>query len=274
MRLRITHTTEYRYDDPVHYSLQRLRLTPQTGPGQTVRQWSIEVDGAKVEAGYADQFGNHTHLVSMEGESHRVHIVATGEVDTEDRAGVFGPHQGFVPLWLYLRSSPRTGAGPRITALTESLEGDSDLARMHDLMDRLNNLIRYEPGATGTETTAEEALEAGAGVCQDHSHAMIAAARHVGLPARYVSGYLMMDDSIEQSATHAWAEIHLQGLGWVGFDAANNHCPDERYVRMATGLCYADAAPISGLRLGPAGENLSVSLTVQPIGQSQSQSQS
>lgn len=274
MRLRITHTTEYRYDDPVHYSLQRLRLTPQTGPGQTVRQWSIEVDGAKVEAGYADQFGNHTHLVSMEGESQRVHIVASGEVETEDRAGVFGPHQGYVPLWLYLRSSPRTLAGPRIKALAESLEGEGDLARMHDLMDRLNSLIRYETGATRTETTAEEALEAGAGVCQDHAHAMIAAARLLGLPARYVSGYLMIEDRTEQSATHAWAEVHVPGLGWVGFDAANNHCPDERYVRMASGLCYTDAAPVSGLRLGLASENLSVSLNVQQIGQSQSQSQS
>ncbi|MGL3607281.1 transglutaminase family protein [Rhizobium sp. G187] len=274
MRLRITHTTEYRYDDPVQYSLQRLRLTPLSGPGQTVESWDVVVDGAKVEAGFSDQFGNKTHLVSTEGDSHSVHIVASGVVVTQDRAGVFGPHQGYVPLWLYLRETESTKAGPLIEELAKSLSGESDLARMHDLMGKLNEQIAYEPGTTDTETTAEQALGAGRGVCQDHTHAMISAARLLGMPARYVSGYLMMDDRTEQTATHAWAEVHLPGLGWVGFDAANNHCPDERYVRIGTGLCYADVAPVSGMRIGLAGEDLEVTLVVEQQGQSQSQSQS
>jgi transglutaminase-like putative cysteine protease len=273
MRLRITHTTEYRYDDPVQYSLQRLRLCPLDGPGQKIVSWNIAVDGAVVEAGFNDQFGNHTHLVSTEGDSHSVHIVASGEVETEDRSGVFGPHQGYVPLWLYLRDTPLTKPGKLIRELARSLTGDNELAKMHDLMGKLNAQIAYETGTTGTETTAEQALEAGRGVCQDHAHAFIAAARLLGLPARYVSGYLLMDDRIEQVATHAWAEVYLQGLGWVGFDAANNHCPDARYVRIATGLCYADAAPVSGMRIGLAGEDLTVTLVVEPS-QSQSQSQS
>ena len=273
MRLRITHTTEYRYDDPVQYSLQRLRLCPLDGPGQKIVSWNIAVDGAVVEAGFNDQFGNHTHLVSTEGDSHSVHIVASGEVETEDRSGVFGPHQGYVPLWLYLRDTPLTKPGKLIRELARSLSGDNELAKMHDLMGKLNAQIAYETGTTGTETTAEQALEAGRGVCQDHAHAFIAAARLLGLPARYVSGYLLMDDRIEQVATHAWAEVFLQGLGWVGFDAANNHCPDARYVRIATGLCYADAAPVSGIRIGLAGEDLTVTLVVEPS-QSQSQSQS
>lgn len=273
MRLRISHTTEYRYDDPVQYSLQRLRLTPQDGPGQKVLSWNIAVDGANVEAGFNDQFGNQTHLVSTEGDSHSVHIVASGEVETEDRSGVYGPHQGYVPLWLYLRDTPLTKPGKLIRELSRSLSGDNELAKMHDLMGKLNAQIAYETGSTGTETTAEQALEAGRGVCQDHAHAFIAAARLLALPARYVSGYLLMDDRIEQVATHAWAEVHLQGLGWVGFDAANNHCPDARYVRIATGLCYPDAAPVSGMRIGLAGEDLTVTLVVE-ASQSQSQSQS
>lgn len=273
MRLRISHTTEYRYDDPVQYSLQRLRLCPLDGPGQKVVSWNIAVDGATVEAGFNDQFGNHTHLVSTEGDSHSVHIVASGEVDTEDRAGVFGPHQGYVPLWLYLRETPRTKPGKLTRDLVRSLVGDNELAKMHDLMGKLHAQIAYEPGTTGTETTAEQALEAGRGVCQDHAHALIAAARSMGLPARYLSGYLLMDDRSEQAATHAWAEVHLPGLGWVGFDAANNHCPDARYVRIATGLCYSDAAPVSGMRIGIAGEDLTVKLVIEPR-QSQSQSQS
>lgn len=273
MRLRITHTTEYRYDDPVPYSLQRLRLTPCSLPGQTVHSWNIAVDGAQVEAGFNDQFGNHTHLVSTDGPSHSIHIVASGEVDTEDRAGVFGPHLGYVPLWLYLRDTPRTKPGKLTRELMRGLTGDNELAKMHDLMGKLHAAVAYETGTTDTETTAEQALEAGRGVCQDHAHVFIAVARLMNLPARYVSGYLLMDDRAEQTATHAWADVHLPGLGWVGFDAANNHCPDTRYVRIATGLCYADAAPVSGLRLGRASEQLGVKVVVEESGQSQSQSQ-
>jgi transglutaminase-like putative cysteine protease len=272
MRLKISHTTEYLYDQPVPYSLQRLRLTPVDGPTQKVINWAITVDGAKVEAGYADQYGNRVELVSAEGTEHTIRISASGEVETSDKAGVFGPHQGFCPLWLFLRETPRTKAGKLIKGLAKSLTGDSELARMHALMEAIHGTVAYTPGTTDTETTAEEALEAKTGVCQDHAHIFVSAARLLDIPARYVSGYLLMEGTIEQVATHAWAEVHLPGLGWVGFDAANNICPDDRYVRIASGLCYRDCAPVSGMRLGLAGENLKVSLTVAPS-QTQSQSQ-
>lgn len=273
MRLKITHTTHYRYDAPVLYSLQRLRLTPPSCPGQHVESWHITVDGAKVEAGYNDQFGNHVHLVSTEGEAHEVSIQACGEVVTEDHAGVFGPHVGYCPLWLFLRDTPRTKAGKLTRELVKSLSPDEPLAMMHELMGAVHAAVTYLPGRTDSDTTAEQALEAGEGVCQDHAHVMIAAARSMGHPARYISGYLKMDDTVEQAATHAWAEVHLAGLGWVGFDAVNNHCPDARYVRLATGLCYADAAPVSGMRIGLSGEDLKVTVVVESKGQSQSQTQ-
>jgi transglutaminase-like putative cysteine protease len=272
MRLTISHTTEYEYDEPVPYSLQRLRLTPVDGPCQKVLNWAIGVDGAKVEAGYADQYGNRVELVSAEGPQHVVRITAAGEVETEDKAGVFGPHQGFCPLWLFLRETPLTVAGPLVKTLVEGLEGENDLARMHALMEAIHEAVAYIPGSTTTETSAEEVLAAKTGVCQDHAHVFLAAARSMGIPARYVSGYLLMEGQTEQVATHAWAEAHLAGLGWVGFDAANNICPDGRYVRVATGLSYAECAPVSGLRLGTANEQLKVSLSVAPS-QTQSQSQ-
>jgi transglutaminase-like putative cysteine protease len=244
MRLKISHTTEYTYDEPLPYSLQRLRLTPTAGSTQKIINWTVSVDGATVEAGYADQYGNRTH-------------------------------QGFCPLWLFLRETPRTAAGPLVKALAEALTGDSELARMHALMETIHETVAYTPGTTTTETTAEEALAAKTGVCQDHTHIFLAAARLRDIPARYVSGYLLMEGTTEQVATHAWAEAHIPGLGWVGFDAANDVCPDERYVRLATGLDYRDAAPISGMRIGRVsetfGENLKVSLTVEDEGQTQAQ---
>lgn len=272
MRLKISHTTEYLYDEPVPYSLQRLRLTPVGGPTQKVLNWAVTVDGAKIETGYADQFGNRVELVSVEGAEHTIRITASGEVDTLDKAGVFGPHVGFCPLWLFLRETARTKPGKLVRDLAGSVNGDSELARMHALMDTIHETVAYTPGTTTTETVAEEALAAKTGVCQDHAHIFISAARVSGIPARYVSGYLLMEDNPEQVATHAWAEAHIPGLGWVGFDAANNVCPDDRYVRIASGLCYRDCAPVSGMRIGPAGENLKVSLTVTPS-QSQSQGQ-
>ncbi len=274
MRLKISHTTEYVYDEPVPYSLQRLRLTPTDGPTQKVVNWAVGIDGARIETGYADQFGNRVELVSVEGVGHTIRITASGEVETLDKAGVFGPHQGFCPLWLFLRETARTKPGKLVRDLARSVTGDSELARLHALMETIHETVAYTPGATTTETTAEEALAAGTGVCQDHTHVFLAAARYLGIPARYVSGYLMMEDGSEQVATHAWAEAHIPGLGWVGFDAANKICPDDRYVRIASGLCYRDCAPVSGMRIGPAGENLKVSLTVAPgNGQSQSQGQ-
>lgn len=271
MRLKISHTTEYAYDEPVPYSLQRLRLTPVGGPTQKIVNWKVGVDGASLEAGYSDQFGNWVELVSSEGGEHLIRINASGEVETFDKAGVYGPHQGFCPLWLFLRETPRTKPGALIRDLAATVKGDSELAQMHALMDTIHETVAYTPGSTDTETTAEEALAARTGVCQDHAHIFISTARLIGLPARYVSGYLLMDGTEEQVATHAWAEAHVPGLGWVSFDAANNICPDDRYVRIASGLCYRDCAPVSGMRIGPAGENLKVSLTVSPSSQSQGQ---
>lgn len=273
MRLKISHTTEYTYDEPVQYSLQRLRLTPLTQPGQTVISWETSVEGAKMEFGYDDHFGNRVNLVSVDGDQTSIRIVASGEIETEDKAGVYGVHQAYAPLWLYLRETPLTKMTKPIRNLAKAMSGDTDLAKMHALMGKINEIVEYRHGETGTETTAEEALQKKIGVCQDHAHIMIAAARTLGLPARYISGYLMMEDQPEQAASHAWAEVHLNGLGWVGFDAANNVCPDDRYVRIACGLDYRDAAPISGLVHGSAKEALKVALTVEQQEQSQTQSQ-
>ncbi len=267
MRIRISHLTEYHYDAPVEFSLQRLRLTPKTSPGQNVIEWKTSVDGAVVEASYEDHFANHVQLVSPETNQTVISIVAEGEVETSDRHGVYGPHQGFVPLWLFLRETPLTKIGKNVRDLVRKVSGEDELSKMHALMDLIADTIDYIPGETGTETTAEQALEKKSGVCQDHAHAFIAAARLMGFPARYISGYLLMEETA-QSASHAWAEAHVTGLGWVGFDAANRVCPGENYIRLAKGLDYSDAAPISGMRNGDAGETMKVAITIQQQSQS------
>ena len=261
MRLKISHMTEYSYAEPVEFALQRLRLTPQDCPGQRVVNWQTSVTGAGRQAVYTDHFGNRVELVSINDGGQSINIMAMGEIETEERNGVFGPHIGYVPLWLYLRETPLTKAGRLVKELARNVEGDGDLARMHSLMPAIAETIEYKD-LTDIDTTAEQALSLKAGVCQDFAHIFIAAARHLRLPARYVSGY-MLDESSMAAASHAWAEAHIPGLGWVGFDPANDICPDERYVRLASGLDYADTAPVSGMRIGNAPEMIAVSVSVE-----------
>jgi transglutaminase-like putative cysteine protease len=264
MRLKITHRTEYSYDVPIRYALQRLRLVPLAGPTQKVLSWALSIEGAREELRFIDQFGNDTRLVSVEGDPHTIAIVATGDVQTVDKAGVFGPHRGFAPLWLFCAETPLTAAGEGLASLSAEIGADGgDLDRLHRLMAAIAERVAYAPGATHAGTTAEAALAQRSGVCQDHAHIFIAAARRIGFPARYVSGYLMMEGVGEQAASHAWAEAHVDGLGWVAFDPANCISPDARYVRLATGRDYRDAMPVSGILLGQAEEQLAVRITVE-----------
>lgn len=263
MRLKVTHRTEYNYDQPVRYGLQRLRLVPITGPAQTVLTWTLTVEGAREEARFSDQFGNDTRLLSIDGEPHTISVVAEGEVETNETAGISGPHRGFAPLWLFQQETPLTVQGSAIHQLAASIGEGSEIERLHELMTTIRDRVAYVTGTTDTQTTAEQALEKGTGVCQDHAHVFAASARLLGFPARYVSGYLMMNDTIDQVASHAWAEAHVNGLGWVAFDAANGISPDGRYVRVATGRDYREAMPISGILIGNAQERLAVHITVE-----------
>ncbi|MDJ0777676.1 MAG: transglutaminase family protein [Gammaproteobacteria bacterium] len=265
MRLKIHHQTSYDYDAPVQYGLQQLRLRPKSGHGQQIISWNLAVEGGRVELDFEDQHHNHVDLVGIDPGHHQVRIVCEGEVETADNAGVIGQHKGFAPLWLFRQSTPLTRPGPQSRRLVKQLGGefDSEISRLHALSNLVLESVSYEVDRTHAQTTAEEALAAGHGVCQDHAHVFVTAARLLGYPARYVSGYLMMTDRVEQDASHAWAEACLDEIGWIGFDVANGISPDERYVRIATGLDYRDAAPISGLRYGDSDESMLVSVQVE-----------
>ncbi|WP_415920098.1 transglutaminase family protein [Tateyamaria sp. SN6-1] len=263
MRLSIRHITTYSFADPVAYGLQQLRKTPKSTWGQNVSAWQTEISGGAREVGFEDHHNNVVELISFDRDVTEVVVTSTGVVDIDDTAGVMGKHKGPSPLWLYRRATPLTQAGPGVRALVRAVEdGGSDVDRLHQLMADVRTAVAYEIGASDPDWTAEQALEAGRGVCQDHTHIFVAAAREMGFPARYVSGYLMLNDREAQDAMHAWAEAHVDGLGWVGFDVSNSISPDTRYVRVATGLDYLEAAPVTGTRIGGAGETLRVDIEV------------
>ncbi len=240
-------------------------MLPKSSSGQNVISWSTTVEGGRKEAEFADHHNNHVELISYEVGQRHVNVLCEGEVETVDTAGVVGAHSGYAPLWYFGRSTPLTRPGPYIRNLVKTLGRDfkDDMARLHSLSALILDNVSYTIGRTDSVTMAENAVEAGHGVCQDHAHIFISAARLLGYPARYVSGYLMMDDRVEQDASHAWAEAWVEGLGWVAFDVSNGISPDERYVRVATGLDYQEAAPISGIIYGGKDESMIVSLQVQ-----------
>ena len=265
MRLAIRHTTRYNFNEPVVHALQRLRLTPKATQGQQIVSWDMHYENAIRELEYDDQHFNRVTLVSVKPGTREVVIRCEGVVDTQDNSGMIGAHSGHLPLWSFLSQTNLTKPGPRVKELIKSISAHSadKVGLLHALSSRILETVEYRIGQTGVETTAEEALIQGAGVCQDHAHIFIGAARAMDIPARYVSGYLMMDDRIEQEATHAWAEAHVDGLGWVGFDVSNGISPDPRYVRVATGRDYRDAAPITGISYGGSSQALEVEVSVE-----------
>ena len=196
-----------------------------------------------------------------------------GEVETSDTGGVVGWTGEAVTPGAFLRVSPVTALSPEIAAMAEAVHQSDRLSTCHALMETVNERVAYVTDSTDAQTTAAAAFVNGRGVCQDHAHIFITAARSLGIPARYVTGYLLLEDGAAAPAHHAWAEALLDDLGWVGFDAANCLCPTERYVRLGIGLDAASAAPIRGIRRFAGRESLSVQVDVREAEQSQSQSQ-
>jgi transglutaminase-like putative cysteine protease len=276
VRLSINHRTSYEFSMPVARGLQRLRLTPKSTQGQSIGDWQMAYEGITLEAEYDDQHHNRTQLASVEPGVREVTITCTGIVDTSDQAGIIGSHTGHMPLSAFLEQSRLTRPGARMRALIQRLGGEgaaaagagggSDTGRLdtlHELSSSIRADVAYRTGETLVTTPAEDAMAAAVGVCQDHAHIFLGCARALGIPSRYVSGYLMMNDRIDQDAGHAWAEAYVDGLGWVGFDISNGISPDSRYVRVATGRDYGEAAPITGISFGAHETLLKVHLAVE-----------
>ncbi|MBB93180.1 MAG: transglutaminase [Rhodobacteraceae bacterium] len=264
MHLKISHTTSYHYDTPVPYALQQLRLRPKSRPEQNVISWDVTVDGGQRQVSFEDEHANRVDLISFDAGVETIVITCEGEVEVTDNNGVVGKHTGFTPLWLFNRTTKLTKPGTGLRALMSDFKKpEGDLAMLHAMSDHILEKVPYSKEQTSSMLTVEQALAAGHGVCQDHAHIFISAVRQMGYPARYVSGYLMMDGTVEQNASHAWAEAYVDGLGWVGFDVSNGQSPDARYVRVATGLDYSQAAPTSGMRFGDGPESMRVTLVVE-----------
>lgn len=271
MRLSVDHMTRYRYDAPVRGVQQSHRLTPADFAGQKVISWTVEVSGGIRGGTFRDGAGDRMQAWSVPGPVDEVTVTVRGTVETTDTAGVLKGLRETVTPTCYLVETQATEIEGTLRALADAVEADGPLALAHRLAAVVSGAVAYRPGVTHAATTAAEALALGEGVCQDHAHVLIACARSRGLPARYVSGYLFTaKDGTPHEAAHAWAEIHIAGLGWVGFDPANECCPDERYIRVGSGLDAQDAAPIRGIARGQAAASPeALDVTVQVLSEAQ-----
>jgi transglutaminase-like putative cysteine protease len=325
MRIGVMHEALYRYDTPAAGVTQMLRLTPRNHAGQYVVDWRIDISADCRLEPQEDAFGNIVHAVSAAGPLSGLRLLAEGEVETQDTSGVVKGAVERFPPGLFLRETPLTRADAAIAAYAAELRpakagpgaADGTLSALHGLLRLIHEDIDWDtgppspsstsspstPGSPGT--TAATAFAARRGGCGDMAHIFIAAARSLGVPARYVSGYLCGDgdggshsasgngscqsssgaggfadagagdqyasqtlsgDALSGNALagHAWAEAHVPGLGWVGFDPALKLCVTDRHIRVAMGLDHLGAAPLRSAQFGGGGaqETLAVRLTV------------
>ncbi len=248
MRIAIRHEITYTCERPTQPWLHLLRVTPWSLESQHIEGWRIDTDcDCRLKAG-DDAFGNVVDTVGADEPQSRVSLVAQGEVVTTDTAGVLrGAAERFPPAF-FLRDTPLTAADEALAGFAARMVAGiaAPLDRLHVLMEAVHDALRFEPAAPTPAATAGEAFAAGLGAARAFAHVFIAAARRIEAPARFVSGCRVPDDGAEGDASHFWAEAHVPGLGWIGFDPVHRSCPHEAYVRIAIGLDGLGAAAVRG----------------------------
>lgn len=258
MRIKVEYTTVYDYALPASGVIQVLRVEPHGHEDQTVLDWRVDVDADGSLRRSTDVFGNVVHVFYADQPLTRMAFTVGGEVETVDTHGIIRGSSEPLPPSLYLRQSPLSIPDKAICDFARAHRHHSSVDTLHALQLALRERMTFDTEATGTGTDAPTAFAAGRGVCQDYTHVFCAAARHLGIPARYVSGHYVRDET--QPAGHAWAEAWIDELGWVGFDPTNGQSTTEGHLRVAVGLDYQDCAPVRGARRGGGAEGMHVAV--------------
>ncbi|MFC3902595.1 Transglutaminase-like enzyme, putative cysteine protease [Acinetobacter marinus] len=250
MKLLINHQTLYSYETPVKNAMQYLRMLPQDTDNQKILHWGISAPGEKIQQ--LDGFGNQWLTCSQRFEYQQLMIMAQGMVEIDPNAK-YAKDDRINPL-IYLQQTKQTQCSPEMIQFAHMHSVDTKNEHLIDLAEALLEQIPYVPGQTSVETTAAEAFEQGRGVCQDHAQVFVAMARYLGYPARYVSGYLFVEQG-QHLASHAWAEVYIDGH-WHSYDVSNQLFTPQCHVQLAVGRDYADVAPIRGVREQGAEEHM------------------
>ena len=287
-RYRLVHTTEFLYDGPVSESYNEVRLRPIHDEKQSCLSFRLTTTPGSRGTSYRDAYGNWVHQFNVLPEHRRLKVEAESVVlahDSLEASGEpqmlaeFDSHRGQIDEE-YFDFVGATAYVPHLKALRPIVEaaekkGDGTVSGFAQAAsDLIHERFSYVKGATHVHSSIEDVLEAGAGVCQDFAHLMLGVVRMRGLPARYVSGYLVPGDEgvayskqeevIGGQASHAWTEVMFPEQGWTGFDPTLGNPVGMRHVRVAYGRDYGDVAPVRGVYKGRAGQRLSVDVCVRP----------
>ena len=267
LRIRVRHRTLFEYERPITETVMQLRLRPAASAGQTVHESHLTVLPEGPVSQHVDGFGNVVDHLERPAATDRLEVVASSLVECEGVPAL--PAPGVEPLDMLRFHGPVLDVrGIRRLAAESVPAGLSGEAALEALTEGIAGRLRYERGATSVHSDVAEVLALRAGVCQDFAHVMIACCRVLGIPARYVSGYVYEGESAEHQS-HAWVEAWVAGRGWVGFDPTHPVRTGDRHIRVAVGRDYTDCAPTRGVYVGGSGSarmTVSVSLHAEPPG--------
>ena len=277
----IRHLTRFRYSRSISESIMETRMHPRSDANQHCLTFSLSVSPRCRVFTYRDHQGNNVQHFDIPGDHNQLVIVAESLVEQQELPDVpsflspdaWGDLDAMIDsgdYWEMLLPSTFAVETPAVTMLASQMgvtRRDDPLMLVQELNQRLYDYFEYVPQHTRVDSPIDEAIVSGKGVCQDFAHTMIALLRHVGIPARYVSGYLYRSredhDRSTPDATHAWVDVLLPHLGWVGFDPTNNLIAHRRHIRTAVGRDYADVPPTHGIFRGKTSSELYVAVHVE-----------
>ena len=272
MKLRVEHTTKFTYEHPIAEGYTEMRMCPSEGSGQRCLRFKLQVEPPGEVMQYNDRFGNVVHHFDTLQPHESLVVKATSDVHLSDTFADYQRELSPLDNFDYLSTSAYTAINDQIRSFaTSQLVPDDPLATVLGMMHSLYALMQYERGATDVKTTAPEALSLGRGVCQDFAHIMLACCRAVGIPARYVSGYLFSPNSPattpspDHAASHAWIDAFINGRSWLSVDPTHDTLQTSHYVRVAVGRDYSDVPPTRGVYKGQAKETLDVRVVVSAL---------
>ncbi len=281
MLLKIIHETELTYSAPITESVVELRMFPRQEAQQHRLSFELKLAPYSAVHSYFDWLGNTVHSFTANGVHESIKIVATSVVETEKMTVMpetlpdtwpMRPTEDY-RLWDYLQFSGPVVNSPALADLAKELYARPGI-RVGELGQRMIRLINmkfeYQKGITTAASPVSEVLELRAGVCQDFTHLMVALARSMSIPARYVSGLLHPDDTDRErfrgyTQSHAWCELYFPSYGWIGFDPTNSCVAGENYVKVGVGRDYRDVPPNKGLYRGQAKESMNVTVHTQQL---------
>lgn len=269
----IEHELEYRYARAVRGSVMTLFVSPLVDRRQRLHEFSLETEPAGPVSGFLDPWGNRGHFFDRHAPHDRLRIFARSRVEVEPGGGGDTADEAGSGIDVGLMLQPSRFVRPS-SAVLEGFISASRIPRAHATLESLRNLrsriyrlFEYAPGSTAAHSPIDRILQTGRGVCQDYAHVMASICRRWGIPARYVSGYLApAPGATTRGESHAWVECWLPGLGWTGFDPANDSACGERHLRVAVGRDYGDVPPSRGVFSGAAESVLITQVTIASRG--------